>query len=268
MILTSYRESTLSTTKTTSSSTCCLGSMRPSTPRRDSKTGEPSRSSRRRVKPFLPNHCRSWGIRACLPSSLWKPCRQGATNSGQAASWAKTLNCSRSPNLAPKSIESTPTPATSRDTPRENPKRNPPLTPDRVPVQTDNCHWTQAGYGEPFGIHRRTVFHPEADDNLRLWGWTPGEERHLSPFIPTPCRSTRIGPSKLVFQRDSGSPDKASLDPHFVRPVDGPLAFDNSKVIWRRVVLAPASDSKAGKHRQPIKDPGEDIYGTRFHQAL
>ena len=76
-------------------------------------------------------------------------------------------------------------------------------------------------------------FTPRLND-LWLWGWTPGKERLLPPFVLTPSFSTRINPGKLVFQHASGSPDQASLDPHFEdivnRPVHGPSTFDHSKV--------------------------------------
>ena len=55
-------------------------------PRRDSRTGELIHRSRRRAKPFLPNHCRSKGNQVCLKRSLWKPSRWRATHSRQAAS--------------------------------------------------------------------------------------------------------------------------------------------------------------------------------------
>ena len=42
----------------------------PSTPRRDPRTGELARGSRRRAQPFPLSHCRSEGNRACLPGPL------------------------------------------------------------------------------------------------------------------------------------------------------------------------------------------------------
>ena len=42
----------------------------PSTPRRDPRTGELARSSRRRAQPFLQNHCHSEHNRAGLPGLL------------------------------------------------------------------------------------------------------------------------------------------------------------------------------------------------------
>ena len=146
----------------------------------------------------------------------------------------------------PYSIESESPPATSRVVPREDPKRNSPLTPNTVPFEAEKSYWTQEGYGGPYGTRRRTVLHPQADDKLRLWGWTLDEEKRLSPFIPAPYPSTSNDPGKLVFQRACGSPDQASLDSHFEdvgsRPVNGPLDFDLSKVISRGIVSAPSGD--------------------------
>ena len=52
-------------------------------------------------------------------------------------------------------------------------------------------------------------------------------------FIP--CPSTRISPSKPVFQQTRSSPDQACPDPHYldidIRPVYGSSAFNFSKVI-------------------------------------
>ena len=90
------------------------------------------------------------------------------------------------------------------------------------------------------------MLHPWAYDDLRPWDWTSGKKEHLSPFVSTPCPSTRIGPGNPVFQRASGSPNQASLDHHFEdvgsRPVYGPSDFDLSKVIWRGIVSAPSSE--------------------------
>ena len=75
----------------------------PSTPRRDPRTGELARSSRRRAQPFLPSHCRSKRNRACLPGPLWSSSREGVMHSVQVARWARTRSCSRSSFLAPNS---------------------------------------------------------------------------------------------------------------------------------------------------------------------
>ena len=70
------------------------------------------------------------------------------------------------------------------------------------------------------------------------------------PSVSTSCSSIRIGPSKPVFQRTSGSPDQAYLDtPRYAdadnRLVYGSLAFHLPKVISRGTVEAPANDSYA-----------------------
>ena len=69
------------------------------------------------------------------------------------------------------------------------------------------------------------------------------------PFVSTPCPLPRIIPSKPVFQRTTGSPDQAYLDPHYAdvdnKPVYGPSAFGVPKLIWRGTVVAPADDFKA-----------------------
>ena len=55
----------------------------PSTPRRDPKTGELARNSRRRAQPFLLIHCRSEDNQVCLPGPLCSSSREGATHSAQ-----------------------------------------------------------------------------------------------------------------------------------------------------------------------------------------
>ena len=55
----------------------------PSTPRRDPRTGELARSSRRHAQPFLLTHCRSEHNRACLPGPLCSSSRVGVTHSVQ-----------------------------------------------------------------------------------------------------------------------------------------------------------------------------------------
>ena len=77
-----------------------------STPRRDPKTGELARNSRRRAQPFLLIHCSSEDNQACLPGPLFSSSREGVTHSVQVARWARTRSCSRSSILAPNSSES------------------------------------------------------------------------------------------------------------------------------------------------------------------
>ena len=55
----------------------------PSTPRRDLRTVELARSSRRRAQSFLPTQCRSERNRACLLGSLCSSSREGATHSAR-----------------------------------------------------------------------------------------------------------------------------------------------------------------------------------------
>ena len=86
----------------------------PSTPRRDPKTGELARSSRRRAQPFLLGHCRSEGNQVCLPGPLWSSSRIGVTHSVQVTRWARTRSCSRSSIQAPSSSESGSPPRSSR----------------------------------------------------------------------------------------------------------------------------------------------------------
>ena len=109
-------------------------------------------------------------------------------------------------------------------------KQSQPLVPDTVFSEAAKGHWIQEVCGGPLGIRRQTVLHLSAYVNLRPLGLTWGKERYCFPFISTPRPLTRIGPSKRVFQRASGSPDQACLEPHCMyvecRPVCGPLAFD------------------------------------------
>ena len=55
----------------------------PSTPRRDPKTGELARSSKRHIQLFLLNHCRSQHNQACLPGPPCCSSREGVTHSKQ-----------------------------------------------------------------------------------------------------------------------------------------------------------------------------------------
>ena len=86
----------------------------PSTPRRDPKTGELARSSRRRAQPFLLIHCCSGRNRACLPGPPCSSSREGVTPFVQVARWARTRSCSRSSILVPNSSESGSPPPSSR----------------------------------------------------------------------------------------------------------------------------------------------------------
>ena len=164
----------------------------------------------------------------------------------QAVRWARTRSCSRSPNLAPYSNSSESPLSTSRSDPREDSKRSP-LLDSVVPFETEKGHWTQEGCEGPYGIRGRTVLHPSVYVDFQPLGLTWGEERYRLPFVSTLCPSTKIGPSKPVFQRTSGSPDQAYLQPHYAdvdnRPVYGPSAFDFPKEIWRGIIVAPADDS-------------------------
>ena len=86
-------------------------------------------------------------------------------------------------------------------------------------------------------------------ERTQPWGLTRGKERYHSLLVSTPCPSTTIVPSKPDFQRTSGSPDQAYLEPHYAdidnRPVFRPSAFNLPKVIWKGIVIAPADDSLA-----------------------
>ena len=104
----------------------------PPTPQRDPRTGELTRSSRRRAQPFPLSHSSSEGNRTCLPGSLWSSSRVGATHSVQATGWARSRSFSRSSNLTPNSNESEPLPPSSHAILWESPKRSPPLFPDIV----------------------------------------------------------------------------------------------------------------------------------------
>ena len=148
-----------------------------STPRRDPRTGELVRSSRRPTKLFLQSHCCSERKQAYLPGLLWSSSQEGATRSVQAIRWARTRNCSRSPNLASNSNESGPPPPSSRVDHWEGSKRSPPQVPDTVHFGTVKGHWTQDGYEEPYGIRRRTGCRPSTHVDFRYLGLTGGEEK-------------------------------------------------------------------------------------------
>ena len=109
----------------------------PSTPRRNSRTAIPARSSRRLAKLFLLDHYRN---QAYLPSTLCKPSRWEQTHSGWAARWARTRS------LEPNSIESISPPATSRATFPDDPKQSPPLTHNIVSFEAMRGHWTKEGF--------------------------------------------------------------------------------------------------------------------------
>ena len=118
----------------------------PSTPRRDPRTDELVRSSRRRAQLFLPKHCSSEHNRACLLSPLWSSSRERTTRSVQATWWARTRNCSRSLKLAPNSSGSGPPPPSSRAAHWEGLERSPPLVPHIVLSEAVKGHWTQKCY--------------------------------------------------------------------------------------------------------------------------
>ena len=120
------------------------------------QNGQTWSSSRRRAQPFLLNHCCSKDNHAWLPGPLCNSNRKGITHSVQTARWART-RCSISPNLAPNSNTSEPSPSTSWAYPWEWSR---PLVPDTVPFEVEKCHWTQEGWVEPYGIHEKTVLFP------------------------------------------------------------------------------------------------------------
>ena len=70
-------------------------------------------------------------------------------------------------------------------------------------------------------------------------------KKDISPFTFTPCPSTRISPSKPVFQQTSVYQDQAYLDSHCAdidnKPVYGPSAFGLRKVVWRGSIEAPTN---------------------------
>ena len=107
-------------------------------------------------------------------------------------------------------------------------------------------HWTKEGYEEHYGIRGQTVFCLSTYLNFRPLGLTGGEEKSYLPFVSTLRSPTRIGPSMPVFQRVSGSPDRAYPDPNCLyvecRSVYGPLAFDLPRVIRWGIAVAPADD--------------------------
>ena len=220
----------------------------PSTPRRDSRTGELTCSRKRRAQPFLPSHCRSERNQACLLGQLWSSSRERATRSVQAAQSARTRNCSRSPKLAPNSNGSGPPPPSSRAAHWERPRRSPPLVSDTVISGTVKGHWNKEGYEEPYGIRGQMVFRPSTYVDFRSLGLIEGEEKSYSPFVSTPLIPTRIGPSMLVFQRASGSPDRAYPNPYCLyvecMSVYEPSAFDIPRVIWRRSFGRGSTDNR------------------------
>ena len=210
----------------------------PSTPRRDSKTGEFARSSWRRAQPFLPGHCRSEGNQACLPGMPCSSSREGATHSVQVARWARTRSCSRSSILAPNSSESGSPPPSSRGSESE------PATNSRYSsFRGHERSLDPEGYEGPFGTRRQTVLRPKAYVDFQPLGLTWGEEKPDSPFVSTLRPPSRTGPGMQVFQQASGSPDQAYPDPRCVyvgyRPTFGPSALHLPSAIWRGIVEAP-----------------------------
>ena len=107
---------------------------------------------------------------------------------------------------------------------------------------TQKGHWTQEVAKGFTAFADKRCFRLSLR-RLSALGWTYGEERHLSPFVPTLCHWTRIGQSKPVFQWISGSLYQAYLDPRCSdvdsKPVSEPSAFDHSKAMWRGIVAAP-----------------------------
>ena len=93
----------------------------------DTRTDELARSRRKHAQPFLLSRCCSENNQACLPGTLCNSGQKGVMHSMQAARWARTQNCSRSPNLAPNSTVSKPPPSTIRADPQEKLKWSLPL---------------------------------------------------------------------------------------------------------------------------------------------
>ena len=168
----------------------------PSTSRSNSRTDELAGSSRRRVQPFLLNHCSSEQNRTCLPGLIWSSSREGATRSVRAARWAKTRNCSRSPNLASNSNESGPPLPSSRAAYWEGPRWSPPLVSDIVISEAVQGHWTKkitkgrAAFADkrcaPLGLRQ-----PSALESDLRWGkillafrfWIRQSQKRQKPMV-------------------------------------------------------------------------------------
>ena len=90
------------------------------------------------------------------------------TRSVQAAKWARTRSCSRSPNLTPNSNRSGSPPTSSRVALWEGPKRRPPLVLYIVLSEAVKGHGIhQEVYEGLYGIRGQTVLRPSAYVHLR-----------------------------------------------------------------------------------------------------
>ena len=123
-----------------------------------------------------------------------------------------------------------------------------------------------------FRTHGQTGLRPKAYIDLQPLGLTCGEEKSDSPFVSTLHPPSRIGPSMQVFQRASGSPDQAYLNP-IACTLDTDLLTDH------RPCTSPEQSGEGSLKRQPtclrqrkysqsVKDQGEDVHGARLRLAL
>ena len=208
---------------------------KPSSPRRNSKTGEPARCCRRRAKPFLPLLSDSRGNQAYLPDPLWRPSREGVAHS-------------RSLNFAPNSIGSESSPATSRVPPLADPKRHAPLGTDTAPLKAKKGNWTEAAYEGPYSSRQQIVLRFLAYSGSQSRGLTQDWKKPSQPCASTLFFASRIDPGKPPFQRANGSPGQAIPSPHCEdadnRPVCGPSVFQLATATWRDIVPVSADSSQ------------------------
>ena len=192
----------------------------PATPRRNSKTDEPTRSSRRRTNQFLPPLCHSGGNQAYLPRPSLKTKSRRAT--------AFRASGSRSSILAPNSIGNKYLPVTSRGAPRAGPKRHPSLGPNTAPFEAEKGHWNEAAYEGPYGTRQKLLRHL-AFSGSQPEGLTQDWEKPPPHCASTLFPPSRIDPGRPTFQRGIGSPGRVFPSPHCEdadnRPVCGPSVF-------------------------------------------
>ena len=188
----------------------------PSTPRRDSKTGELACSSKRRAQPFLLSHCCRDDNRTCLPGLPWNSSWEGATRSMQTAGWARTRNCSRSPNLVTSSaVQPCRSQRGSKAKPTTSSRYSSFRCREKVTESRKVTKSLTAFAEKQCCTHRLTS----------TFGFGPDSRRGKVPLAFCLHPPTRFGSSMKVVQQASGFSDQAYPDPHCVYVEEFLLVF-------------------------------------------
>ena len=85
--------------------------------------------------------------------------------------WARTLNCSKSPNLEPNSNASELPPSTSRVNTREYQKQSPQLVPDTALFKPRKVTWPKKVAKGLTAFSDKQYFAPQVTSNFRIGFW-------------------------------------------------------------------------------------------------